>query len=92
MTLLRCGRHRIDLSSPCVMGIVNVTADSFSADGSIDQRMAIAHARRLLEDGAAMVDVGGESTRPGAAPVAEDVELGRVIPVVEALAGDGAVV
>ncbi|MGE5089028.1 MAG: dihydropteroate synthase [Candidatus Levyibacteriota bacterium] len=92
MTLLRCGRHRIDLSSPCVMGIVNVTADSFSADGSTDHRTAIAHARRLLEDGAAIVDVGGESTRPGAAPVAEDIELGRVIPVVEALAGDGAVV
>ena len=92
MTLLRCGRHEIDLSSPCVMGIVNVTADSFSADGHLDPRAAIIHARRLRADGAAIVDVGGESTRPGAAPVPEDVELARVIPVVEALAADGAVV
>jgi dihydropteroate synthase len=92
MTLLRCGRHEIDLSSPCVMGIVNVTADSFSADGRLDARAAITHARRLRADGAAIVDVGGESTRPGAAPVPEEVELARVIPVVEALAADGAVV
>ena len=92
MTILRCGRHRIDLSSPCVMGIVNVTADSFSADGRPDPEAAIAHARRLLADGAGIVDVGGESTRPGAASVPEDIELGRVIPVVEALAADGAVV
>ena len=92
MTLLRCGRHEIDLSSPCVMGIVNVTADSFSADGRIHPGAAIAHARRLRADGAAIVDVGGESTRPGAAPVPKDVELARVIPVVEALAADGAIV
>ena len=92
MTFLRCGRHEIDLSTPCVMGIVNVTADSFSADGRLDARAAITHARRLRADGAAIVDVGGESTRPGAAPIPEDVELARVIPVVEALAADGAVV
>jgi dihydropteroate synthase len=92
MTILRCGRHQIDLSSPCVMGIVNVTADSFSADGRLDPEAAITHARRLLADGAGIVDVGGESTRPGAASVPEDIELGRVIPVVEALATDGAVV
>ncbi|HMA31773.1 MAG TPA: dihydropteroate synthase [Casimicrobiaceae bacterium] len=92
MTVLRCGRHEIDLSSPCVMGIVNVTADSFSADGRLDPRAAIAHARRLRAEGAAIVDVGGESTRPGAAPVPEHVELARVIPVVEALAAEGIVV
>jgi len=92
MTILRCGPHRIDLSSPCVMGVVNVTADSFSADGRPDPEAAIAHARRLLADGAGIVDVGGESTRPGAAPVPEAIELGRVIPVVEALVTDGAVV
>ena len=77
---------------PCVMGIVNVTADSFSADGRPDPQAAIAGARRLLADGAGIVDIGGESTRPGAAPVPEDVELARVIPVVEALAADGAIV
>ncbi len=92
MSILHCGRHEIDLSSPCVMGIVNVTSDSFSADGRLDREAALAHARRLLEEGAAIIDVGGESTRPGAAPVSEEVELERVIPIVEALAAQGAVV
>ncbi|MBU6485464.1 MAG: dihydropteroate synthase [Betaproteobacteria bacterium] len=92
MSILHCGRHEIDLSSPCVMGIVNVTADSFSADGRLDREAALAHARRLLEDGAGIIDIGGESTRPGAAPVPEEVERERVIPIVEALAAQGAVV
>ena len=92
MSILHCGRHEIDLSSPCVMGIVNVTSDSFSADGRLDREAALAHARRLLEEGAAIIDIGGESTRPGAAPVPEEVELERVIPIVEALAAQGAVV
>ena len=92
MSILHCGRHEIDLSSPCVMGIVNVTADSFSADGRLDWDAALAHARRLLEEGAGIIDIGGESTRPGAAPVPAEVELERVIPLVEALAAQGAVV
>ncbi|MBX3313696.1 MAG: dihydropteroate synthase [Actinobacteria bacterium] len=74
------------------MGIVNVTPDSFS-DGGLHDRpsAAIEHGRRLLAEGAHIVDVGGESSRPGAAAVAEEVELARVLPVVEALAIDGRV-
>src|ERR671925_1521483 len=71
------------------MGIVNVTPDSFS-DGGVNFRAedAIATARRMVEDGAAIVDVGGESTRPGADPITVEEELGRVVPVLEALAGE----
>jgi dihydropteroate synthase len=91
--ILRCGRHVLDLREPQVMGIVNVTPDSFSDGGQLaDADAAIAHARRLRDEGAAIVDVGGESTRPGAAAVPEDVELARVLPVVEAVARDGAIV
>jgi dihydropteroate synthase len=69
------------------MGIVNVTEDSFSDGGEfLDPTRAIEHGLQLARDGAAIVDVGGESTRPGAAPVPEDIELARVIPVVQALA------
>src|ERR687890_2915772 len=69
------------------MGVVNVTPDSFSDGGVFDDaKAAIAHGRRLAAEGAAIVDVGGESTRPGADPVPADEELERVIPVVEALA------
>ena len=72
------------------MGIVNVTADSFSDGGKyLDVARAIEHGRKLHEDGADLVDVGGESTRPGAAEVDEATEIARVIPVVEALAGQG---
>ncbi len=67
-----------------VMGVVNVTPDSFSDGGEfLDADAAVAHAARLAEEGAHLVDVGGESTRPGADPVPEDAELQRVIPVVE---------
>jgi len=91
--VLRCGRHVVELGETRVMGIVNVTPDSFSDGGRFrDAAAAIAFARKLRDDGAAIIDVGGESTRPGAAPVAEADELARVLPVVEALAGDGAVV
>jgi dihydropteroate synthase len=73
------------------MGIVNVTPDSFSDGGLfLDAEAAIAHGRELLAEGADIVDVGGESTRPGAEPVGVDEELRRVLPVVEALAADGA--
>ena len=72
------------------MGILNVTPDSFSDGGRFfDRERALDHARRMLADGADIIDVGGESTRPGAAPVAEADEIARVLPVVEALAGDG---
>lgn len=82
---------------PCVLGIVNVTPDSFSDGGTAydpddHPGAAIRHARSLLEAGADAIDVGGESTRPGAEPVAAADELARVLPVVEALARDGAIV
>ena len=70
-----------------VMGVLNVTPDSFSDGGRFDdQDAAIAHGRRMLDEGAAILDVGGESTRPGAEPVGVDEELARVVPVVEVLA------
>jgi dihydropteroate synthase len=73
---------------PLVMGIVNVTPDSFSDGGRfLDTHAAVAHAERLIEAGADILDIGGESTRPGAEPVAPDEELARVLPVVEPLAG-----
>jgi dihydropteroate synthase len=75
------------------MGIVNVTPDSFSDGGRyFNPQRALAHARRLVADGADIIDVGGESTRPGALPVTEAEELARVLPLVEALANDGVLV
>jgi dihydropteroate synthase len=84
----RCGNFRFDLSRPLVMGIVNVTPDSFSDGGQHLQRdAALAHAQRLIAEGADMLDVGGESTRPGARPVGIQEELDRVLPVIEGLRG-----
>ncbi len=95
---LQCGARVLDLSSPRVMGILNVTPDSFSDGGalgtgadagsagffvSVDK--ALRRAERMIEDGAAIIDVGGESTRPGAAGVTGQQELDRVIPVIEAI-------
>lgn len=75
-------RFEIDLSQPQVMGIVNVTPDSFSDGGRHDDpRSALAHAEQLLKDGATILDIGGESTRPGAPPVPLQDELDRVLPV-----------
>ncbi|MDN3522655.1 dihydropteroate synthase [Halomonas ramblicola] len=83
---LTCGRHRLDLSYPRVMGILNVTPDSFSDGGHhLVPDDALRHAERMLAEGAAIIDVGGESTRPGADPVSPQEELDRVAPVVEAL-------
>lgn len=85
-TVLQCGRHRLDLSYPRVMGILNVTPDSFSDGGqhaAVDD--ALRHAEAMLAEGAAIVDVGGESTRPGAESVSAQQELDRVVPVVERL-------
>jgi dihydropteroate synthase len=71
------------------MGVLNVTPDSFSDGGQwMDPVLAIAHGRQMIAEGASIVDVGGESTRPGAHPVAEQEELRRVLPVIEALAGE----
>jgi dihydropteroate synthase len=82
-----------DLGRTRVMGVVNVTPDSFSDGGRhLDPAAAVRHGRRLLDEGADLLDVGGESTRPGAARVSEDEERGRVLPVVEGLAAAGAVV
>ena len=83
---LRCGRHLLDLSFPHVMGILNVTPDSFSDGGQhVSRDDALRHAEQMLAEGASIIDVGGESTRPGADPVSEQEELDRVAPVVEAL-------
>ena len=85
-----CGRFELDLSTPRVMGIVNVTPDSFSDGGKFNTTdKAVAHAMELVEQGADILDIGGESTRPGATPVPLDEELNRVIPVVKALVKAG---
>jgi dihydropteroate synthase len=95
VTSLKVGDHVIDLSVPVVMGIVNATPDSFSDGGrlaagasaefqiSIDKALTLAE--RMLQEGASLIDVGGESTRPGAASLSEQEELDRVIPVIEAI-------
>ena len=89
---LQCGRHLIDLERPVVMGVLNVTPDSFSDGGRyFGLAEALAQAERLAADGAAIIDVGGESTRPGAMAVSVEEELRRVIPVIERLAGSLAV-
>lgn len=86
LPVLRCGPHSLDLTQPQVMGILNVTPDSFSDGGRFAERdQALRHAEQMLRDGAAIIDVGGESTRPGAAPVSEQQELDRVLPVLECL-------
>jgi len=90
MAILRAGEHEIDVSTPRVMGVVNVTSDSFYDGGRLARDDAIAHAKRLIEEGATIIDVGGESTRPGATAVDERDELARVIPIVEALARENA--
>ena len=83
---LPCGSRTLDLSRPQVMGILNVTPDSFSDGGRYNRiDAALRHAEQMLEAGAAIIDVGGESTRPGAPPVSAEEELQRVAPVVEQL-------
>ncbi len=109
---LHAGSHRIDLSNPVCMGIINVTPDSFSdgselrveagtetktkagakaeevespADFAVDIDKALRRAKRMVEEGAAILDIGGESTRPGAAPVSEQEQMDRVLPVITAI-------
>ena len=80
----------LDLGRTAVMGVLNVTPDSFSDGGRwLDPDLAMAHGREMVAEGAAIIDVGGESTRPGAVPVPEEEELARVVPVIEALAETG---
>jgi dihydropteroate synthase len=84
--ILQCGKYRLALDRPLIMGVVNVTPDSFSDGGhylSLDA--AVAHAQRLIDEGADLLDIGGESTRPGAAAVSLEEERRRVLPVLEAL-------
>ncbi len=84
---LRCGSRTLDLTTPVVMGILNVTPDSFSDGGKFAARdAALAHALAMIDAGAGIIDIGGESTRPGAADVDEADEIRRVVPVIEALA------
>ena len=83
---MQCGRFELDLGRPLVMGILNVTPDSFSdGTGELSIERAVERAHRMVEDGADMIDIGGESTRPGAEPVPLQEELDRVLPVIEAL-------
>lgn len=84
--ILRCGRFRLTLDRPLIMGVVNVTPDSFYDGGRHASTVAaIAHARRLAEEGADLLDVGGESSRPGSEAVSLDEELARVLPVLDGL-------
>ena len=85
--ILQCGRLSLDLSQAHVMGILNVTPDSFSDGGKHDQKdQAVAYAKQMMADGATVIDVGGESTRPGASVVEIAEEIRRVVPVVAELA------
>lgn len=85
----RTSRFSLSLERPIVMGVLNVTPDSFSDGGKwIEPGAAIDRARQMVDEGAAVIDVGGESTRPGATPVDEEEELRRVLPVIESLAKD----
>jgi dihydropteroate synthase len=88
----QCRDRILDLGTPVVMGVLNVTPDSFSDGGRFSApEAALQHARRMVEEGAGIIDVGGESTRPGAAPAALPEELARVIPIIEALRAESAV-
>ncbi|MEX1266879.1 MAG: dihydropteroate synthase [Woeseia sp.] len=83
---LKLGSRTVDLDRPVVMGVLNVTPDSFSDGGDFtDPATALRHALAMAEAGAAIIDIGGESTRPGAKPVPESEEIARVIPLIESL-------
>lgn len=89
MSLLECGGKPLDLSRPRVMGILNVTPDSFSDGGAfVSVEAALERARQMVREGAAIIDVGGESTRPGAEPVSAAEEMTRVVPIIRALAAE----
>jgi dihydropteroate synthase len=85
--MLRCGKFLLSLERPLIMGIVNLTPDSFSGDGlASDTQRAVEHARRQIAAGADLIDLGAESSRPGAIPASPDEEMERLLPVLEALA------
>jgi dihydropteroate synthase len=87
-----CGQFQLELSRPLVMGIINVTPDSFSDGGRYaDTQAAVAHGLQLVQEGADILDIGGESTRPGAMPVPLEQELARVLPVIKDLSRQVAV-
>lgn len=89
----RCGSHELSLSRPRIMGVLNVTPDSFSDGGAyIDTEAAIARGMQMLDEGADIIDVGGESTRPGFTAVSPEEEATRIVPVVRALVAAGAIV
>ncbi|MFG0636802.1 dihydropteroate synthase [Acinetobacter soli] len=91
--VISCGSLELDLSRPQVMGILNVTPDSFSDGGKHNSKAtAIAHAQQMIADGASIIDIGGESTRPGASMVEVEEEIQRVVPVVEALAQENVII
>ena len=82
-----CGRFNLSLRRPLIMGVINITPDSFSDGGDfLDTARAVAHAQRLVDEGADIVDLGGESSRPGSSPVSLEDERQRVLPVLEKLA------
>jgi len=88
--ILRCGRFELALDRPLVMGVLNVTPDSFSDGGRfLDSHAALEHAQRMIAEGADIIDVGAESTRPGAEPMHESDEMRRIVPLIEKLAGAG---
>jgi dihydropteroate synthase len=87
--MLRCASFTLEFARPLVMGIVNLTPDSFSGDGVSDTAKAIAHAHRQIEAGADLLDIGAESSRPGAFPTSVEEEMRRLIPVLEELASCG---
>jgi len=90
MTEFHCGKFKLTLDRPLVMGIVNLTPDSFSGDGfASDVERAVAHARKQWEAGADILDLGAESSRPGAAPTPLQEELDRLLPVLERIGGWG---
>lgn len=89
MRTLHARDRRLSLADPLVMGILNVTPDSFSDGGRfLEPARALEHARALVAEGAAIIDVGGESTRPGAGPVPAEVQIARIVPVVERIAAE----
>jgi len=84
--MLRCGRFELPLDRPLVMGVLNVTPDSFSDGGRfMDPAAALDYGQRMIADGADIIDIGAESTRPGAAPTSEAEELKRIVPLIEKL-------
>lgn len=93
-SVLQCAGHSLDLSKPQVMGVLNATPDSFSdggtlyLDSALDVSKALARASAMVSDGAAILDIGGESTRPGATPVGQQEEMDRVLPLVEAIVAE----